>query len=408
MPKAIVVGGGVAGPAVAQLLRQVGWETSVFEARPAPDPFEGLFLNVAINGRRVLSDLGVTERLLSDAHPAPEMVMIGGKGQHLGTVPNGPAGRPAEGGVIVRRGWLHQIIREGAEPAGVRFHDGHRLVTVESHPTGAAATFDNGHVEEADLVIGADGIGSVTRSFVAPEVEPEFTGLLGTGGMSRVPGLDPTPGRQHFVFGARSFFGYLVRDDGTVYWFANVTADAPSADAPSTGARDGRSWLSVLRDLHRDDPSPVPEILAHTSSEPRGYPIFRMPTVPTWSRGRVVLAGDAVHATSPSAGQGASLALEDAAVLAAELHEQVDNADPADLAAAFAGYQSKRRARAEAVVAYATSIDKQKRVTTSRVGVAIRDAMLPLFLRKAAGDARHDWIFDYAVPWRSGEQGVAP
>ena len=121
-----------------------------------------------------------------------------------------------------------------------------------------------------------------------------------------------------------------------------------------------------------------------------------------------MLAGDAVHATSPSAGQGASLALEDAAVLAAELHEQVDNADPADLAAAFAGYQSKRRARAEAVVAYATSIDKQKRVTTSRVGVAIRDAMLPLFLRKAAGDARHDWIFDYAVPWRSGEQGVAP
>lgn len=393
MPKAVVVGGGVAGPAVAQLLTQVGWEASVFEARPAPDLYEGLFLNVAVNGRRVLASLGVEKRLLSDAHPASSMVMWSGRGKQLGVVPNGPAGRPADGGVIVRRGWLHEVIRDGAEDAGVRVHYGRRLVALEERPGLVAATFADGHVEEGDIVIGADGIGSATRAYVSPGVEPEFTGLLGTGGFATVPGLAPTPDCQHFVFGARSFFGYLVRTDGTAYWFANLTANRPPPlDQPDASTAE---WLARLQDLHRDDPDPVPQILAHTPAEMHGYPIFRLPTVPTWSRGRVVATGDAVHATSPSAGQGASLALEDAVSLATGLR---DHATPD---AAFAAYERARRDRAEAVVAYAAAIDKQKRVTSNRVGIAIRDAMLPMFLRKAAGDARHDWIYDHAVPWES-------
>ena len=392
MPKAVVVGGGVAGPAVAQLLTQIGWEAPVFEARPAPDGYEGLFLNVAVNGRRVLATLGLEERLLSDAHPAPSMVMWSGRGKQLGVVPNGPAGRPDSGGVVVRRGWLHEVVRQGAEGAGVRIHHGRRLVSVEERSGLVAATFADGHVEEGDIVIGADGVGSTVRAYVAPEVTPEFTGLLGTGGFATVAGLAPTTGQQHFVFGARSFFGYLVRADGTAYWFANLTADRPPQQDPAASSAE---WLARLRDLHGDDPQPVPQILAHTDTEVHGYPIFRLPTVPTWSRGRVVVAGDAVHATSPSAGQGASLALEDAVVLATDLR---DHSTPE---AAFAAYERARRERAEAVVAYAAAIDKQKRVTTSRLGIAIRDAMLPVFLRKVARDTRHDWLYDYAVPWES-------
>ncbi|RNL62472.1 FAD-dependent monooxygenase [Nocardioides marmoriginsengisoli] len=392
MPKAVVVGGGVAGPAVAQLLTRAGWEAPVFEARETPDSFEGLFLNVAVNGRRVLRELGVEERLLSDAHPAPSMAMWSGRGKQLGVVPNGPAGRPADGGVVVRRGWLHDVIREGAENAGVRFEHGRRLVSVDERDGLAVATFADGHVEEADVVIGADGVGSAARAYVAPDVRPTFTGLLGTGGFASVPGLAPTPGLQHFVFGARSFFGYLVRDDGTVYWFANLPADSPDAGDSLTA---GEQWIAMLRDLHSDDPAPVPGILASTTTALRGYPIFRLPSVPSWSRGRVVLAGDAVHATSPSAGQGASLALEDAFVLARALR---DRKTPE---AAFATYEEARRQRAEAVVACAAGIDKQKRVTKSRIGVALRDAMLPMFLRRAGSDARHDWIYDYDVPWEA-------
>ena len=118
MPRALVAGAGVAGPAVAMFLQRAGWDVEVFEADAVPDPFEGLFLNVATNGLAVLDELGLRERLVADGHRAPTMIMRSGTGRVLGTVPNGPAGEPERGSVIVRRGWLHQVIREGAIGGG--------------------------------------------------------------------------------------------------------------------------------------------------------------------------------------------------------------------------------------------------------------------------------------------------
>lgn len=382
MPRALVIGGGVAGPAVAQLLARDGWDTHVYEAHHEPDPYAGLFLNVATNGLAVLDTLGLRDRLLTDGHRAGRMVMWSRTGKELGTVPNGPAREPERGSVIVRRSWLHQVLRDGSQAAGVPTTYGARLVSIDQDADGVRATFADGTVAEGDLLVGADGIGSPTRRYIDPNApEPVYSGLVGLGGFARVPGLEPTPETQHFVFGARSFFGYLVRADGTTYWFANVTA--PDRDAVVT--------LDDLRALHADDPYPVPLILAATSDELRPYPIDDLVGVPRWSRGRVVAVGDAVHATSPSAGQGASLALEDAAVLAGSLRRE------RDLTTAFATYQSARQPRTDAVVKYARAINAQKRVTTSRLGVAIRDAMMPMFLRRAANDTRNDWLYNHTV-----------
>lgn len=382
MPRALVIGGGVAGPAVAQLLARDGWDTHVYEAHAEPDPYAGLFLNVATNGLAVLETLGLRDRLLTDGHRAGRMVMWSRTGKELGAVPNGPAREPERGSVIVRRSWLHQVLREGSDAAGVPTTYGARLVSIDQDTHGVRATFADGTVAEGDLLVGADGIGSPTRRHVDPDApEPVYSGLVGVGGFARVPGLAPTPETQHFVFGARSFFGYLVRADGTTYWFANVTS--PDRDATVT--------LDDLRALHSDDPYPVPQILAATTDELRPYPIDDLVGVRRWSRGRVVAVGDAVHATSPSAGQGASLALEDAAVLARSLRLDGDHTT------AFATYQAARRPRTAAVVKYARAINSQKRVTKSRLGVAIRDAMMPMFLRRAADDTRNDWLYNHTV-----------
>jgi len=392
MPRALVIGAGVAGPAVALFLQRAGWDVHIYEADAAPDPFDGLFLNVATNGLAVLAELGIRDRLLTDGHRAPRMVMRSGTGRELGAVPNGPAGEPERGSVIVRRGWLHQVIREAALAAGVPFTFGARLVSIDEIATGVRARFADGRVAEGDILIGADGIGSPTRRWIDPAApQPRYSGLVGTGGYARVVGLEPTPDTQYFVFGARSFFGYLVRADGTVYWFANMTAPQPARgslrDVPSA------EWLARLRDLHSDDPYPVPQILDAVIGEVGAYPIFDLAGVRNWSRGRVVAIGDAVHATSPSSGQGASLALEDAITLAKCLRDLPDHG------AAFAEYQRERQPRADAVVKYARRIDSQKRVTTSRVGIAIRDWMMPKFLAKAADDTRNDWLYNHAIAW---------
>jgi 2-polyprenyl-6-methoxyphenol hydroxylase-like FAD-dependent oxidoreductase len=102
-----------------------------------------------------------------------------------------------------------------------------------------------------------------------------------------------------------------------------------------------------------------------------------------------VVVGDAIHATSPSAGQGASLALEDAVVLAGCLR------DLPDPLAAFAAYQRIRQPRVEQVVSYAQQISRRKTISRNPVAVTFRDALLPIFLRKAATDQTTRWLYDH-------------
>ena len=390
MPRALVIGGGVAGPATAMFLAVDGWDVEIFEAAAKTDDYAGAFLNVATNGLAVLEALGLRDRLLSDAHPAPHMIMWSSTGKQLGSVPNGPAGDPARGGAVVRRGWLHRVLREGAEDRGIPINFGARLTAITAEPGAVQATFADGRSASGDILIGCDGIGSPTRTFIDPNAPtPHYSGLVGLGGFARVPGLTPTPGTQHFLFGRRSFFGYLVRADSTVYWFANITAPEPARG--SLRGASAAEWLDRLRELHHDDPYPVPQIINGHAGELGAYPIYGLSGVPRWSQGRVVAIGDAVHATSPSAGQGASLALEDAQMLALCLRQEVDHE------AAFARYQAARQPRADRVVNYARKINSQKRVSKSRVAVAIRDAMLPMFLKRAANDRSNDWLYNYRV-----------
>ena len=274
MPRALVIGGGVAGPTAAMFLAADGWEVEIFEAAAKPDDYAGSFLNVATNGLTVLDALDLRERLLSDAHPAPHMIMWSSTGKQLGSVPNGPAGDPARGSAVVRRGWLHRVLREGAEDRGIPIRFGARLTGITSESSAVRATFADGHEESADILIGCDGIGSPTRTHIdAHAPNPQYSGLVGLGGFARVIGLPPTPATQHFVFGRRSFFGYLVRTDGTVYWFANITAPEPSRGS----LRDvsAAEWLDRLRDLHQDDPYPVPQIIDGHDGDLGAYPDLR-------------------------------------------------------------------------------------------------------------------------------------
>ena len=399
--RALIIGCGVAGPAVALFLRRAGWEPVIYEAVAQPEEYHGLFLNLATNGLEVLASLGLRDRLLAGAHRCPHMVMWSGRGKRLGRVPNGPAGQPERGSVVVRRVELHRALREEALRQDIPIEFGARLDGVADAERGVQARFADGRRAEGDLLVGADGINSPTRGVIDPGApRPAYTGLVGLGGYARAEGLQATPDTQHFVFGRRSFFGYLVREDGEAWWFANVTRPEPARG----GARaiTGEQWLELLRELHAEDPAPVPQILAGNRSELRAHPVYDLLHVPRWSRGRIVAVGDAVHGTSPSVGQGASLALEDAIVLAKCLRDLPGHHD------AFTAYQRLRQPRAERMVAYAQQINKHKRISTSPLAVRMRDAVVPLFLRKAASDTTNRWIYDYRIDWTTWTNPPGP
>jgi 2-polyprenyl-6-methoxyphenol hydroxylase-like FAD-dependent oxidoreductase len=170
---------------------------------------------------------------------------------------------------------------------------------------------------------------------------------------------------MRMTFGNNAFFGYLKPTGQPVYWFDSYVADACEIGKDI----DPVAYARTIRALHANDPSPNSQILDQVDTIDRSYPIYDMPALPRWHKGRVVLLGDAAHAVGPHAGQGASMAIEDALVLAACLDAERDHER------AFRRYEDLRRERIGLVVKITARNSSQKR-TTGRVGLFIRDLIL--------------------------------
>jgi len=386
--KAIIVGCGIAGPAVAIFLKRAGFEPRIYEAQPGHDDYAGLFLNVARNGMRILRELGVDGRIREEGIELRAMTFRNGSGKWLGRIED-LSGEPQ--GFTVKRGVLHKVLREAALQEGIPIEFGKRLKDLKIAGGRVTAVFEDGTNAEGDLLVGCDGIHSRTRRLLLSDaVEPDYTGLISFGGFARGVDLPPEPA-QHMVFGRKAFFGYLVKQDGEIYWFGNLDYPGrPTRKELQTIPQE--QWRRLIGDLYRGEIYPVPDIVRETESEIGVYPIYDLASVPSWYKGPAVLIGDAIHATSPNAGQGASLALEDAMMLAKCIR------DNRSLEAAFRQFDRLRRERVEKVVRYSRSIGQRKHATNP-VQVFFRDLMLPFFLKQASRRS-NAWLYDYRVDWK--------
>jgi FAD-dependent urate hydroxylase len=223
--------------------------------------------------------------------------------------------------------------------------------------------------------------------------------MLSIGGFANVRELAPTPGTFHMVFGRRAFFGYSVTSAHDVYWFANIVHPAE----PTRGelsATPNEVWRARLLELFADDRGPMRAIL-EAADTINVQPVHDMPTVPRWHRGGIVLIGDAAHATSPSSGQGASLAFEDAVVLAACVRTQKRSVERA-----LESYEKLRRARVERVVRYSARIGNTK--VLGPVGRWFRDALMPFALTHFASPKAHAWLYAHPIGQDVASSSVAP
>jgi FAD-dependent urate hydroxylase len=390
---AIVIGCGIGGPVVAMALKRAGIEPVVYEAHEGDADYAGSFLNTASNGLDALGTLGVGKQVLADGFPTPRMVMWSGTGKRLGEVANGLTLADGTVSITIKRGLLHRALREEAVRRGTEIVHGRRLVDAESSRGKVVARFSDGSEATGDLLVGADGIHSRTRTIVDPTCpRPRYAGQLSVGGIARGTTVAPTPDAYHMIFGKRAFFGYSVPASGEVYWFANVgRAEEPTRE--SLAAISAEDWKCRLIDLFADDTGPAVRMIEATDHELAAYPIYDLPRVPKWHRAGMVLVGDAAHATSPSSGQGASMAIEDAVVLGKCLR------DAADSEQAFVAYERARRERVERVVRYSKRVGSSK--VAGPVGRVMRDLMMPLGLRLYANSNAHAWLYRYHLEWDS-------
>lgn len=375
----VVAGGGIAGPAVSIALVRAGFEVVVYEAAAVPRDDAGAFLNLAPNGIAALRALGAERVLDGLGFQNDRLVFHNESGRVLADV--------AVGGLTVMRGALARALREAAVERGVRFEFSKRVDAVTQEAGRVTARCDDGSSVRARAVIGADGIHSRVRTSMLPETPlPTYTGIINLGGVVHTD-LAPTGEAMHMVFGRRAFFGYAVRPGGDTYWFSNYAQPAEPAKGEYASVP-GDALRERLLTLHRDDPPAVAAILERVRGAIGAFPIHDLPSLRRWRHGSVCLIGDAAHAIGPHVGQGASLALEDACVVAKCLR---DERDPE---AAFAHYESLRRPRVEPVVRQSRRTANQK-VPTGWMGRRIRDAILPTFLRKGAEAAQRLYAFDF-------------
>jgi FAD-dependent urate hydroxylase len=390
MTTALIVGGGIAGPVTAMALQRAGIEAVVYEAHVPTTEEVGSYLTVATNGIDALRAIDADKVVLANGFPTPTNVLLSASGRRLGEASNG--GRLADGTVshTIRRARLYRALHEEAADRGLRIEYGRRLVDAQASPDGVTVRFADGTTAAGDLLVGADGVHSVTRHLLDPAAPgPRYVGLVNFGGYTPDSAGVAEPGVWHMIFGRRAFFGYVVDPDGGTVWFANVPR--PAVGAAERAATSPEQWRSQLLELFAADRGPATELIAAGRLELAGDSTHDLPSVPTWHKGPMVIVGDAAHAPSPTSGQGASMAAEDAVVLAQCLR------DLPEIPRALAAYERLRRSRVERIVAQGARTGSAK--TPGPVGRVVRDLALPLVFRFLVTDRSMAWIHDHHIDW---------
>ena len=368
--KALIIGGGIAGPVAALALGRAGIDSVAYESCPATADYVGGALAIAPNGLAALGIVGADRAVEARGQPIRTMIMADGRGRQIGEFPALHGLAPSR---AMSRSELSRMLQNQAVAEGIHFEYGKRLVGVEEGAKEIRARFADGSSAVGDVLIGTDGIHSTVRKLIDPDAPaPKHVPLLNFGAISDMA-VQGRPDAMYFVFGEHGFFGYWPQPDGRTAWFSNLPHAAPmtSAQARAVPADD---WLRTLREMYaRDEPARV--LLEHTSARELMAlgSMEVMPDLPHWYRGRMVLVGDSAHAPSSSSGQGASLAVESAIELARCLR------DVSDVSSAFAAYERLRRDRVRQVAMRAAKTNHSKALGS--VAKAILRLLMPIATR---------------------------
>jgi 2-polyprenyl-6-methoxyphenol hydroxylase-like FAD-dependent oxidoreductase len=317
MSRILVVGAGIGGLCAARAVTLAGHEAVVLE-RSATGTAIGAGLVLWPNAVRALDALGRGDAVRAIGVPAKRATFRDGNGRTLAETDLGTlersAGKPM---LVVERPALQRVLASGL---AVRYDA--PVESLDAHGVRLAG----GEVVDADAIIGADGIGSVVREHVCPDVRPLDTGYTVIRGIAT---HDIGPGETFETWGRGELVGGAALPGGRSYWFFEAPSERLDRSDPLAALRAER-W-----------PAPIPAQVAATSRDALLVNrILRLDPLPAWTRGTVALLGDAAHAMEPNLGQGAAQAIEDAEALLTGLR------GPGDLSRALATYAEERRRRA--------------------------------------------------------------
>lgn len=354
-----IVGGGIGGLTAAIALRRRGFDPVVYERATELRPV-GAGVLLGTNAVQAYDRIGLAARIREAGSPKRAIRILAPDGAAVSTLD--VAALEAEFGhpfVAIHRGDLQRLLLDQLPEGVVR--TGVECVGVTPAGTEASVGFTDGSAVAADVVVGADGIGSAVRGSLFPGESVRQSGIVCYRGVAPVslPASLRETGLE--VWGEGHFVGVEALGGERTYWY--VTATRPLADPD-----DPESLARSLAATTADYPAPFPDVVEATPGA--GVLVDELADVgplPTWSRGAAVLLGDAAHAPLPFLGQGAGQAVEDALALARAL----DGHDGAP--EAFDAYERARKEKADRVVKASRRLGRLAALD-GRVACGVRNA----------------------------------
>ncbi len=393
----LICGGGIAGLASALFASRAGYRVEIFEQAEQFDPI-GAGLQLSPNAMQVLAALGL-DRQIKTVASAPLSIEVNSakSGRKIVEIPLGTQmiasfGQPY---LVIHRADLHKILLSACQrQPDIEIRMGARIRDAVAHPNGISIIVDLAKQAQnftGAALIGADGVNSVVRNECFECAQPIDTGTTALRALVRTDQLPAT-------FHNRNVRMWLSPDGHAVVYpiraeqYHNIIITVPkqfTQPLARGGSHYGAKLSGAFIGEGLKDWCAEFLLLLDVNTHWTDWPLFTCPPLKTWQEGSIVLIGDAAHAMTPHAAQGAAMGLEDAGVLGWALKQNTS------IEKAFMQYCKAREKRTEAVKRFS---EKNKVIYQLPDGLSQLRNLGMKMLGGARLLNRQDWIYKWRMP----------
>jgi 2-polyprenyl-6-methoxyphenol hydroxylase-like FAD-dependent oxidoreductase len=398
-PQIAIIGGGLSGLCLALHLSKRNIKCTIYERRPATYDGEG-YIVLYPNASRVLDHIGLYETLKKEGYNSKSMTMMNRSGIVLGTMAHGGVfGYP---NVRLSRRTVKKVLENEVGRNEITMVFGKQLKSVDEGEEKVNLYFEDGATATADMVIGSDGLRSVVRNYLHPNVNPDYIGTMVIYGCisasdlkAKMGGNDERLLEPNLLFGKEGSFTVWPRDPAAqqVAFFASFSLPDRSREEWKKFEEDKDGIRKKLEENFCQDgwPEQVQVICQNCAAvDFKTWPITMLPPLSTWRSpsNKVILIGDAAHAIPPSAGQGGSTAIEDAETLAIAISKIADDPN------ALQKWEDHRKQRVKQVIGFTNQAVKLRETSGYRAIEYIKEWVIWALL-KARGPEGNKWLYGY-------------